>query len=247
MLSVAYISVGVLIGFLAGIFGIGGSMIATPILKVLFGIPDFIAIASPLPVTIPTAISGAFGYWRKGLVHKKTALLTVITGLPATIIGAYATKFIHSFYLMLLTGIFLFLVGWRLLRRDSHSNYEFKTQIPISIVIGLVGFISGFFSGLLAVGGGFILVPAYVLLLGLSMQEAAATSLLCVAFFAIPGTFVHWWLGHINWHLVLNISFGVIPAGYFGSQLAMRAKSKQLQLAFSIFLIIFSIYFILSQ
>jgi len=246
-LSIAYIFIGIIIGFLSGIFGIGGSIIATPVLKTIFGLPDFIAIASPLPVIIPTAISGIFGYWQKGIIHKKTAFLTIIVGLPATILGAYSTKFINSSWLMILTGIVVFIVGLRFLQGNHLVNSEFKNKIPFSVCAIAIGIIAGFFSGLLAVGGGIILVPAFVLMLGLSMQEAVSTSLLCIAFFAIPGTLVHWSLGHINWHLVLNLSIGVIPSSYLGARIGMAIKSKQLQVAFSLFLIIFSLYFILKQ
>ena len=246
-MSIAYIFVGVIIGFLSGIFGIGGSIIATPILKILFGIPDFIAIASPLPVTIPTAISGVFGYWQKGIIHKKTAFYVITAGLPATVIGAFATKFINSSWLLILTGVVVFVVGLRFLQGNNLLITKFQNKMPFSVLALIIGIVAGGFSGLLAVGGGVVLVPAFVLMLGLSMQEAASTSLLCVAFFAIPGTIIHWGLGHIDWHLVLNLSIGVIPASYLGSRVGMTVKSKQLQAAFSIFLIIFSIYFILKQ
>lgn len=246
-MSVAYIFIGIIIGFLSGIFGIGGSIIATPLLKTLFGIPDFTAIASPLPVTIPTAISGVFGYRKQRIIHKKTALYVITAGLPATIIGAFATKFINSSYLMILTGVVVFIIGLRLLTGNKPETHEFQNKIPFSILALIIGIFAGGLSGLLAIGGGVILVPAFVLLLGLSMQEAASTSLLCVAFFAIPGTLIHWSLGHINWHLVLNLTVGVIPSSYFGANIGMTVKSKQLQSAFSVFLLLFSIFFILKQ
>jgi len=236
-----------LIGLLSGIFGIGGSIIATPILKILFGFPDLIAIASPLPVTIPTAIGGLVGYWQKKSINTKVATATIIGGLPTTIIGSFMTKVISSKYLMVLTGIFVILVGLRLLNSSKLKNSEVKKDLPILIKAFLIGVLCGIFSGLLAVGGGIILVPAFILILGLSMQEAASTSLLCVAFFAIPGTLVHWGLHHIDWRLVLNLSIGVIPAGYIGAHVGTSINSQKLKTSFSIFLIIFGIYFILKQ
>ena len=242
-----YILVGIMIGFLSGIFGIGGSIIATPVLKTLFGLPDFIALASPLPVTIPTALAGAFGYCQKGIIHKKTAFFTILGGLPATLLGAFATKFVKGEWMMILTGFVVFIVALRLLKGNKVVNCDTQNKIPFPVLAGIIGFVAGIFSGFLAVGGGIILIPAFILTMGLSMQEAASTSLLCVAFFAIPGTLVHWHLGHIDWHLVLYLSCGVIPASYLGARIGMSVKSKQLQIAFSIFLIIFSIYFIMKQ
>lgn len=242
-----YILVGIVIGFLSGIFGIGGSMICTPVLRLFFGIPELIALASPLPVTIPTAISGTYSYWQKGLINKEIAVYSIMYGLPATILGAWATKYINCKYLMILTGILVITTGLRFLNDKKIEIHPHIKKFPIKIQAGLIGLIAGVLSGLLAVGGGFILVPAFVLILGLSMQEAAATSLLCVAFYAIPGTVVHSVLHHIDWHLVLNLSIGVIPASYLGARVGIMVKSKRLQTIFAVLLITFGIYFVFKQ
>ena len=243
-LFIIYAGIGIVIGFLSGIFGIGGSLITTPILKTFFSLPDLIALATPLPVVIPTAVAGAVGYMKKGVINKNIAIASIIGGLPATIIGSFATKFIASKWLMVLTGIFLIFVAIKMLYGKRLKETTLTKNVPVSVFAGIIGFVAGIFSGLLAVGGGIILIPAYVLLLGLTMQEAASTSLVCIAFFAIPGTIVHSYLGHIDWHIVLNLSVGVIPASYIGSKIALIAKSQQLQFLFSMFLMIFGIYFI---
>lgn len=242
-----YIIVGILIGFLAGLFGIGGSLISTPILKIFFGLPSLIALATPLPITIPAALAGVFGYLRKGVINKKVSFYVILGGLPATILGALGTKIVPGNWLMGLTGVFVVIVGIRLfyssrMKEVAPLNQNFSPFFAI-----LIGLITGLCSGLLAVGGGIIMIPAFLLILGMSFQEAAATSLFSIAFFAIPGTLVHWHLHHIDWLLVLNISIGVIPASYLGSQVGMRIKSKKLLTFFSLFLILFGAYFIFSQ
>lgn len=243
----SYIAIGMVVGFLSGMFGIGGSAVNTIILKVFFGLPDLIALATPLPVVIPTAISGVYGYWKKNVIRKDVAFYAILGGLPATIAGAYATKFINSIWLMVLTGVFAIYLGIRLLKDKKYEKTETERKIPIQIIAVLTGIIAGGVSGLLALGGGVILIPAFILLLGLTMQEAAATSLLCIAFFALPGTIVHSALGHINWNVTFLLTLGVIPTGYLGAKAGMAIKSKQLQMMFSIFLISFGIYFILKQ
>lgn len=246
-MSLSYILVGIVVGFLSGIFGIGGSLICTPILKLFLGIPELIALASPLPVTIPTAVSGAYSYWQKGFVNKEIAVSTIIFGLPTTIFGAWCTKFVNPKFLMILTGIMIVAIGFRFLNNKKIEMHPHLKKCSLSLQAGFIGIIAGFFSGLLAVGGGFLLVPAYVMFLGLSMQEAAATSLICVAIYAIPGTIVHSLLSHIDWMLVINLSIGVIPASYLGARVAIILKSKQLQRIFSLFLILFGMYFIFKQ
>jgi len=242
-----YILVSLLIGFVSGVFGIGGSIISTPVLKIFFGLPDLIALASPLPVTIPTALSGVYGYWKSGAINKRIALLTLVGGMPATIFGALGTKIIAGQWLMLLRGILIILVGIRLIKTGKPLPIELKNDKQ-KVVLGLIaGIMVGILSGLLAVGGGIVMVPIFILLFGLTMQEAAATSLLCLAFLAIPGTLTHWYLGNIDWYLVMIFTIGVIPASYLGSKFAMKVKSGPLQVAFSIFIILFGIYFILDQ
>ncbi len=245
--SLKYIILGLFIGFLSGMFGIGGSMICTPILKTFFAVPDLIALASPLPAVIPISLAGVHGYQKKAPVNRKLAFITVLSGLPATVFGAFATKYVGGNLLMVLTGVFVVLTGIRILYKIKCTEVKEYSPMKILVFSIIAGLLAGFLSGFLAIGGGIILVPAFIILFGLSMQEAAATSLFCVAFFAVPGTIVHWQLNHIDWLLALNLSLGVFPASYLGSRAAVKIQSKHLQLVFSLLLIIFGIYFIFNQ
>lgn len=244
----AYLAVGALIGFLSGLFGVGGSGLSTPALKLLFPLPDLVALASPLPVTIPTALAGAYSYWRRGLVRRDVLLWTILGGLPGVILGALGTRVVAVSWLMGLTGLFVVLIGLRLLTR-VHSDAVpaapwTRRRVVLAVTIGAA---VGILSGLLANGGGFLMVPAFVLFLGLSMSEAAATSLVAVAIFAIPGTLVHWWLGHIDWVLVAALSAGVVPSSYLGSRVGLAIGGARLQTGFGLFLVVFGVAFALSQ
>jgi uncharacterized membrane protein YfcA len=243
-----YLAVGALIGFLSGLYGVGGSGLSTPTLKLLFPLPDLVALASPLPVTIPTALAGAYSYWRRGLVRREVLLWTTVGGLPGVILGALGTRVIAVSWLMGLTGLFVVVIGLRLLKRGELGAPPASAWSGRKTVIALgIGVVVGVLSGLLANGGGFLLVPAFILLLGLTMTEAAATSLVCVALFAVPGTLVHWWLGHIDWVLVAALSVGVMPASYLGSRVGLAVGGPRLQTAFGLFLVVFGVAFALSQ
>ena len=238
---------GILIGIASGMFGIGGSLIGTPILKIFFSLPDLIALATPLPTVIPTAISGAVGYAKKDLINTTIAKGVVLGGLPFTVVGALLTTVISGRWLMILTGLFIIFIWLRLIKNNKNTPPAFVKKIPTFVLAVLIGSISGFLSGLLAVGGGIVIMPAFLLFFGLSMQEAAATSLFCIAFLAIPGTIVHWLLGNIDWHLVINLCAGMIPASFVGAKIAISLKSRQLELLFSVFMLIFGLYFIFKQ
>ena len=99
------------------------------------------------------------------------------------------------------------------------------------------------FTGLLANGGGFLLVPVYLLMSGLRMRQAVGTSLVVIAVLAIPTLAVHWALGHSNWPLACEFAVGLLPGGAVGSRLAHRVQGPVLRKAFGWFLIAFGMFF----
>jgi uncharacterized membrane protein YfcA len=236
--------IGASIGILSGLFGVGGSSISTPLLRILLGVPRLVALATPLPVTLPTALSGGLLYYRRGLVNRHVALWTVLGGWPGVVCGALATKQVSDHLLMALTALTVTTIGLRLLRQGRHAEPGEAPRRPVWQII-LLGGVVGLASGLLANGGGFLLVPAFVLWLGMSMQEAAGTSLVCVALLAVPGTVIHGWLGHIDARLALTLSAGVLPATYLGARWAVNVRSHRLLRAFGTFLVCFGLLYLL--
>jgi len=111
---ISIIAIGVGIGFLGGLFGKGGSAVATPLLH-LAGIPALIAVASPLPATIPATLSAADRYRRAGLLDRRVIGVSVVAGVPATILGAYASRWVGGDALVTATEVLLVCIGLRLL------------------------------------------------------------------------------------------------------------------------------------
>lgn len=89
------LAVGAVTGFLGGLFGKGGSALATPVLAA-FGVPPIVAVASPLPATIPGTLVAARQYWRERLVDRRVAVWCLAVGLPATVLGAVLTRWIPA-------------------------------------------------------------------------------------------------------------------------------------------------------
>jgi uncharacterized membrane protein YfcA len=245
--NIILIGIGGIIGFLSGLFGVGGSSIATPLLR-LIDIPRMVALGTPLPVSFPTALIGGITYWRRGLVHTKAVLWTIIGGAPAVVVGSYLSSEVPGRALMALTGIFVAVVGLRLLLKNSIDE---KMPTPATLkrepwsMFVLVGIIIGIFSGLLANGGGFLLLPAYMILFRFSPREAAATSLVAVALLAVPGTVVHYALGHIDIKLAVLMSLGVIPSTYLGARIGLSLSKDKARWLFGMFLLLFGLFFLL--
>src|SRR3984885_547270 len=96
--------IGIAVGFLGGLFGKGGSAIATPLLS-LIGYPGFAAVASPLPATIPGTLLGSAAYWRSQLLDWQIVCWSIAVGTPATILGSFLTKYTGARPLLFLTGV----------------------------------------------------------------------------------------------------------------------------------------------
>ena len=225
---VGLVVVGATVGFLGGLFGKGGSAFATPLL-VAIGVPPIIAVASPLPSTIPATMVAASAYGREDLIDWHVVRWSVVVGVPATAIGAYTTRWIGGPALVVATEAIVALLGLRFLIApgDPHEvivvPHAFRSRlVAVALVVGLI-------SGLLANGGGFLLAPLYVLVLRLPIKAAFASSLVVAAALAVPGTIVHAALGHIDWTIVAIFGAAAIPLSFVGARVALRTNSVRLE------------------
>jgi uncharacterized membrane protein YfcA len=239
--------VGLLAGTVFGLFGAGGSAFATPML-VLAGVPGAFAIATPLPALLPASLAGAHRYLRAGNLDRRVAALAVLGGLPGTIVGALASSLVSGSWLVLLSGALLLVVGARVLLPDPAGHgARCEARRERSAAVVAVAFAVGLLTGLLANGGGFLLVPAFVVLLGLSAAVASGTSMVAVGFLALPTLLVHWQLGHIDWPLALVFGIGVLPGSLFGARASERIPAERARQAFGVLLVVFATCFLARQ
>lgn len=221
-------AVGAFVGFLGGLFGKGGSAIATPLLAAL-GVPPIIALASPLPATIPSTLAASYAYWRERFVDWRVFAWAAAIGIPATAAGAYATRWIGGDLLVGATEIVITALGLRFLLRPG-DPHEIAIEPPAYRTrMAVVALTVGVLSGLLANGGGFLLAPLFVVVLRLSIKQSFATSLAVASVLAIPGTIVHAALGHIDWAIVAVFGVTSIPLSYAGARVAMRTHPVRLE------------------
>jgi uncharacterized membrane protein YfcA len=233
------------IGVLFGLFGVGGSSFATPGLGLL-GVPGLAAVASPLPATIAAAVAGMQAYVRRRQVEWPVARWSIYGGVPATVLGATLSGLVGGQALLIVSGLVLAVVGVRILlplpekRLAGLARRRPGVVVPAAAAIGL-------FTGLLANGGGFLLVPLFVLVLGLTMPESAGTSLVVIAVLALPTLASHWVLGHIDWSVAAAFAAGSIPGAVVGSRLAPHVPAEAMKRGFGVLLIGFAVYFVAHQ
>jgi uncharacterized membrane protein YfcA len=245
--TIAIVAVGLGAGLCFGMFGAGGSAFATPLLA-LVGVPAHFAVASPLPAMLPASIAGARRSWSSGRLDRRFATLAVLGGVPGTIVGALLSGAIRSNALLVLSGVLLLAVAARVLVPVSAGGRERAAQrsaqpgviVAAAAAVGLV-------SGLLANGGGFLLVPLFIVGFGLSTRSASCTSMLVVGAMTLPTLAAHWALGHIDWPVALAFAVGVFPGAILGSRIADRVPSTIARNVFGATLLVFALAFLVRQ
>ncbi len=238
---------GCAIGLLMGLFGVGGSSVATPLLSLL-GAPALIAVASPLPATIPAAILAALPYVEAGEARPRAAAWSLVGGIPATIVGALLSGAVDGSALLVASGLVLVVIGLRVVRPSEDSMLEVGTkrrQNRPLLVAASAGV--GLFTGLLANGGGFLLVPLYLLVFGLRMRQAVGTSLVVIAVLAGPTLATHWALGHIDWPVAGAFAAGLLPGAAVGGRVAQRLHGRMVRQTFGWLLVTFGLLFTASR
>jgi uncharacterized membrane protein YfcA len=234
------IGIGIGVGVLYGAFGAGGSAFATPLLA-LAGVPPLIAIASPLPATIPAGLAGAWTYGRDGEVVTTLARRAAVVGAPMAIIGALISDAVPGTLLLVLSTVMLLLIGVRLSWPATEAGVHRANGTATTIAVAGVGFAAG----LLANSGGFLLVPVFLLVAGLGMRSAAGTSMLVAASLTVPTLLTHWALGHIDWAIAATFALGLVPGTVVGSRLIRRVPTALAQRTFGAVLLLFAAWYLL--
>ncbi|MEP7059608.1 MAG: sulfite exporter TauE/SafE family protein [Actinomycetota bacterium] len=231
--------VGLAAGVLSGLFGVGGGIAMTPGVQVLLATRAITALATPLPVIIPTAITGAARYRAAGELDPVAARWMGLTGFFTAIGGALLTKVIEPDFLLLVTAI---LLGWQSIslllgaRSTSHGGTRtYRSATPAAFAA--IGVLAGLTSGLLGVGGGLIMVPLLSNWLGMPLRRALGTSLAAMLAMVIPGTVVHAFLGHVDWLLALVLTVGAVPGARIGAGIALGSRERTLRIAVGGFLL----------
>jgi uncharacterized protein len=243
-------------GVLSGMFGLGGAVVSTPAIRVL-GATPIEAIGSTLPSIIPSAVSGSLRYRREGLIHWRIVLWTALVGCGAAVGGALLADVVpgNGHLLMILTALLLAITAYRTARSPRRPDPADAEEPPPGADpdyadvaappgpprtewwrLALIGLAAGLLSGLLGVGGGIVMVPAFASWVRLPIKEAVGCSLACVGILAVPGTITHQLLGHIDWAFALPLCIAVIPGARVGAHLAIRSSERGLRFSVGIVL-----------
>lgn len=213
---------------LSGGVGVGGAVIATPLIRAL-GITPYLAIGTTVPAILPSTITGALTYLKAGLIDVRAALWTALPAAFTSVIGALATRSVDGHALMVATALVLLVLAIRTFPSKQELNEQLPISKPAIPALLAVGGVTGLLSGLLGVGGGFILIPAYLRLFRLPVKVALGTSLTVISITVVPNLIAQSFVGNVRWDVALLLAVGVIPGARIGALAAIKAAPRRLQ------------------
>lgn len=222
------LALGALIGVLLGLLGGGGSILAVPALVYGMGLGIEEAIPISLVVVATASAMGVLPKIRAGQVQWRMAGIFAAAGIPATILGSAISRHLPESALLIGFAVVMVVAGIRMLADQDHTGtacevregqVNWRRCVPRSIGAGLL---VGLLTGLFGVGGGFLIIPALVVVLGVEMSTAIGTSLLIIVANSVAGIFSHLHGVSVDWSLtgafVAAAMAASLVAGYFGTR-----------------------------
>lgn len=251
-----------LIGLSLGLIGGGGSILTVPVLVYLFGVNPLQATAYSLFIVGATSAIGAFPKYKEGQVNLKTAL---IFGAPS-IITVYATRkwilpaiptelgqwgeFIltKSLLLMLLFALLMVAASFSMIRTQKSLGADATKPQSFNYPLILVeGAVVGLLTGLVGAGGGFLIIPALVILTGLPMKQAVGTSLLIIAAKSLIGFTGDLTEQSIDWTLLGFVTSMAVVGIIIGNQLSKKIDGNKLKKGFGWFVLVMGLYILIKE
>jgi len=239
---IAALSLGLVVGIVLGVVGGGGSIIAVPALVYGVGMSPAEAIPTSLLVVGISSLAALVPRLREG-INWPVVLIVGTAGIPAAWAGTALGRLLDPNILMLAFAAIMVIAGIRMLARTKETDGScsigptraFRTCAPKAVGVGLL---VGFLTGLLGVGGGFLITPALTLFLGLRMKQAVGSSLAIIVINSTAGFGAHAAGFTIEWPTVLGFAVPAILGSLFAARLARRLQDKHIRVSFAMLIFV---------
>lgn len=240
-----------LVGVSLGLLGGGGSILTVPILRYVVGMEGHSAIAASLLVVGTTSLAGLATHARRGRVQWRTGLIFGGAGMLGAYLSGRVADRLPAGLLLVVFSVVMFATAIAMLRPErkrresSPRSGRPAAQLPVPKIL-LEGLVVGAVTGLVGAGGGFLVVPALVLLGRMPMETAIGTSLLVIALKSFAG--FAGYVGHtpLDWPLALGITGFAVVGSFGGAWLAARLSARSLRRGFGWFVVAMA-FFILAR
>jgi uncharacterized membrane protein YfcA len=242
------------------LIGGGGSILAVPILRYIMGVGAREAIAMSLFIVGCVSVIGIIPHWRQGNVNLPVAISFIPPAMVGAFLGAKITElpFITDTIQLVAFGIVMLLASIFMIKKSSGKKLDEKEtsekvkaigkdktkKILLTIVEGLV---VGILTGFVGVGGGFLIIPALVLIGGIPMKEAIGTSLLIIATKSASAFMGYLTLVNIDWMLTIGFTLAASLGIVFGSYLGKKIDAKYLQKGFGYFVLVVAVFVLIAR
>jgi uncharacterized membrane protein YfcA len=250
-----------LIGISLGLIGGGGSILTVPVMVYLFGVNPILATSYSLFIVGTTSLVGAYQNFRNSLVNIKTSLLFglssittvfiirkfLVPSLPQHLFSINGFQVTLNMMTMVLFALLMLAASFSMIRDEKGAAPNLPTYSGHTSKLLIYGVGIGFATGLLGAGGGFLLIPTLVILLGLSMKEAVGTSLMIISMNSLLGFTGD--LGHFqtNWPLLLKVTAIAIAGVFIGTFLSKKINGVKLKKGFGWFVLMMGAYILIKE
>lgn len=233
-------SLAILIGMSLGLLGGGGSILTVPILVYAMGMDAKLSIALSLAIVGATSLIGVYGHYKKQNVDLKIAMIFGPVAMVGTSVGAKLSQFLSGQTQLILFALIMIAASFFMIKgRKETEGEQKKINYPLIIIQAII---VGIITGLVGVGGGFLIVPALVLLTGIPMKKAVGTSLFIITLNCVSGFLSYLSMFTIPWGFLLKFILFSGCGIFLGTYLVKFVSQQQLRRAFGVFLIVMGVF-----
>lgn len=245
--------VGIIIGVVGTLAGIGGGIFIVPMLFSIYHFSPQLAIGTSLFVVVFNAFSGTIAYARYKRIYWRLGAIIIIPGIPGILIGAYVSTLFTGVAFKIVFACVLVLAAIYLLLKRNKSSEDVKTCVPIRfsrarmIMIIFMGFVTGFISSFLGIGGGIIHVPVLIYLLKIPVHIATATSHFILFSTVLLSAIPHAVWGHIDYSRGLLLGCGALVGAQIGAYISSWVRSRVILIILAFVLLAAALKMLLSS
>lgn len=246
----ASLAVGLIVGVLAGLLGVGGGTIMVPAFRLVYNMSAITATATSLLTIVPTSVAGMITHIRNKTCYPAVGVTAGLGGACTSWIGVMAASNSPSWCVMAAAACVILYSASTMLKKalamKPEGKKENKAAAPapavaddfqvtknVLIKAALIGALAGVISGYVGVGGGFLMVPMFLSVLGLPMKKASGTSLVGIGILVLPALATQVMLGNVDWIPGLACIVGSMPGATLGAKLQQKMPERTLRFAFA--------------
>lgn len=258
---------GLVVGIFSGLLGVGGGTLMVPIFRLGFNMSAICSTGTSLFAIVPTSLVGCITHLKNKTCILPVGLICGLAGACTSPVGVYLASISPSWAIMLAASLIIGYSSVSMFRKalslpaddaqgkgesqashDAHTtDQSFLLNVQRVVFCIVIGFVAGLASGYVGVGGGFIMVPLFVSLLGIMMRQASGTSLVAVTILAIPGVVEQGLLGNIDYVAGIAMVMGSIPGAMIGANLIRRIPERKLRFIFGGFLLFSAVVLLVNE